>query len=78
MRAVIRKAEEDFSACLVSMPQCDVAVLASTRAGALLERNTARIQEWNNAGYTVRNRDKFRYVIESVTVNRASALQPIR
>ena len=51
------------------MPTCDVETLSATRAGSLLERNKARIQEWNAAGYTVRNRERFRYVIESVTVN---------
>ena len=51
------------------MPQCDVTSLAATRAGPLLERNKARIQAWNAAGYTVRNRERFRFVIESVTVN---------
>ena len=69
VRALIKAATDDFSACLVAMPTCDVATLSATRAGPLLERNKARIQEWNAAGYTVRNRDRFRYVIESVTVN---------
>lgn len=69
MRALIDSAADDFSACLVAMPQCDVASLAATRAGRLLERNKARIAEWNAAGYTVRNRERFRFVIESVTVN---------
>jgi len=30
--------------------------------------NTARITEWNQAGYAVIDRDQFRYVIESVDV----------
>jgi hypothetical protein len=34
----------------------------------LLARNVARINEWNAAGYTVRNRDQFRYVVEEVTL----------
>jgi hypothetical protein len=68
VRAAIDLAQETFSACLVAMPSCDPATLAVARAGDLLERNTARINEWNAAGYTVRNRDQFRYVIEEVTV----------
>ena len=69
VRALINAAADDFSTCLVAMPQCDAASLAATRGGPLLERNKARIQEWNAAGYTVRNRERFRFVIESVTVN---------
>ena len=61
-------AQETFSACLVAMPSCDPSTLAVARAGELLARNVARINEWNAAGYTVRNRDQFRYVIEEVTV----------
>lgn len=72
-RVLIKAATDDFSACLVAMPQCDVASLAATRAGPLLERNKARIQEWNAAGYTVRNRERFRFVIETVTVNAADS-----
>jgi hypothetical protein len=52
------------------MPNCDPSTLAVARAGPLLARNEARINEWNAAGYTVRDRDRFRYVIENV------ALQP--
>lgn len=44
------------------------------RAGPLLERNTDRINEWNAAGYTVRNRDQFRFVIEKVSLS-ASGVQ---
>ncbi len=51
------------------MPQCDPSTLEVTRAGALLERNVSRVQEWNAAGYTVRNRDQFRYVIEAVNLS---------
>lgn len=61
-------ASRTFSACLVAMPTCDTSTLAVARAGALLERNVARINEWQTAGYTVRDRDKFRSVIESVVV----------
>ena len=50
------------------MPSCDPSTLAVARAGDLLARNVARINEWNAAGYTVRNRDQFRYVIEEVTL----------
>lgn len=32
----------------------------------MLERNTARINEWNAAGYALRRADQFRYVIEQV------------
>ena len=66
----IALAQETFSACLVAMPTCDPSTLAAARAGDLLARNTARINEWNADGYTVRDRDNFRYVVESV------ALQP--
>jgi hypothetical protein len=52
------------------MPNCDPSTLAVARAGSLLAQNVARINEWNAAGYTVRDRDKFRYVVENV------ALQP--
>jgi hypothetical protein len=52
------------------MPSCDPSTLAVARAGDLLSQNTARINEWNADGYTVRDRDKFRYVIENI------ALQP--
>jgi hypothetical protein len=67
-RAAIDLAQQTFSACLVAMPTCDPSTLAVARAGDLLARNVSRINEWNSAGYTVRDRDKFRYVIESVTV----------
>jgi hypothetical protein len=70
-------AQETFSACLVAMPSCDPSTLAVARAGDLLSQNTARINEWNADGYTVRDRDHFRYVVESVSLqpdlNRATA-----
>jgi hypothetical protein len=50
------------------MPSCDPSTLSVARAGDLLARNVARINEWNAAGYTVRNRDQFRYVVEKVTL----------
>ncbi len=39
------------------------------RAGDLLARNTTLINEWNSLGYTVRDRDRFRFVVESVVVD---------
>lgn len=69
VRASIALAQQTFSDCLVAMPQCDPATLSVARAGPLLERNAARVQEWNAAGYTVRNRDQFRYVVETLTLN---------
>ncbi len=68
VRAAIALAQQTFSNCLVAMPLCDPATLSVARAGPLLERNTARVQEWNAAGYTVRNRDQFRFVVEGVTL----------
>lgn len=68
IRAAIALAQQSFSDCLVAMPQCDPSTLSVARAGPLLERNVARVQEWNAAGYTVRNRDQFRFVVESVTL----------
>ena len=68
VRAAIDLAQSSFSDCLTAMPTCDPSTLAVARAGGLLERNTARIQEWNSALYTVVDRDQFRYVIESVTL----------
>ena len=62
-------AQASFSAWLVAMPTCDPSTLAVARAGPLLERNTARINEWNAAGYTVRNRDQFRFVIEKISIS---------
>lgn len=68
IRAAVALAEETFSSCLVAMPNCDPQTLAVARGGPLLERNVARIREWNADGQTVRNRDKFRYVVEAVTI----------
>lgn len=69
VRTAIGLAQDSFSACLVAMPACDPATLAVARAGDLLERNVSRIEEWNAAGYTVRDRDRFRYVVESVELS---------
>jgi hypothetical protein len=69
VRAAVAAAVDAFNVCLLALPKCDVAALAATRAGVVLERNAARATEWNNAGYAVRDRDRFRYVIESVTVD---------
>jgi hypothetical protein len=66
VRAAVAAAADAFSACLVALPNCDVATLAATRAGDTLAINTQRITEWNAAGYAIRDRDQFRYVIESV------------
>lgn len=69
VRAAVDLAQATFSACLVAMPACDPATLAVARGGDLLERNSERIEEWNALGYTVRDREAFRYVIESVEVD---------
>lgn len=69
IRAAVALAQQTFSDCLVAMPQCDPSTLSVAREGPLLERNVARVQEWNAAGYTVRNRDQFRYVVETVTLS---------
>jgi hypothetical protein len=66
VRAAVDAAAKAFSACLTALPNCDVASLAATRAGETLAINTKRISEWNAAGYAIRDRDRFRYVIESV------------
>jgi len=66
IRAALATSFADFSDCLTSVPQCDPSILEATRAGALLDANRARIEEWNSAGYTVIDRDQYRYVIESV------------
>lgn len=68
IRAAVALAQQTFSDCLIAMPKCDPTTLSAARAGPLLERNVARIQEWNAAGYTVRNRDRFRFVVESVAL----------
>ena len=67
----VEVAQETFSACLVAMPACDPSTLAVARAGDLLSRKAARIEEWNDLGYTVRDRESFRYVIESVELDSA-------
>jgi hypothetical protein len=53
------------------MPSCAPSTLSVARAGDLLARNVARISEWDAAGYAVRDRDQFRYVIEEVTLERS-------
>ena len=68
VRAALDLAQSSFSDCLTAMPACDPSTLAVARAGDLLKRNVSRIEEWNAAGYTVIDRDQFRYVIESVTI----------
>lgn len=71
IRAALAQSFDDFSACLVSMPTCDPTVLEATQGGDLLAGNVGRIEEWNAAGYTVIDRDQFRYVIEAVEVSEA-------
>ena len=66
-RAIVL-AEDTFSACLVALPHCDPQTLAVARTGQLLARNVALINDWNAQGFAVREREKFRYVIESVTL----------
>lgn len=74
VRAAVDRAVAGFSACLVAMPGCDAASLAATRGDPLLAVNVARVGEWNAAGYTVVDRDQFRYVIEDVELS-ADGLQ---
>jgi len=69
VRDAVARAQATFSACLVALPLCDPATLAVARAGDLLARNTTLIVEWNSLGYTVRDRDQFRFVVESVVVD---------
>lgn len=69
VRAALTQGFRDYSDCLVAMPSCDPTTLAATRAGELLQSNVARINEWNGLGYTVRDREQFRFVIESVQVD---------
>lgn len=66
VRAAVDRAIADFSACLLALPNCDPTTLAATRANPMLALNAGRISEWNLAGYSVIDRDQFRYVIESV------------
>ena len=69
VRAAVDRAIADFSQCLAALPACDVALLAATRADPMLATNSSRITEWNEAGYSVINRDQFRYVIETVELS---------
>lgn len=69
VRAAMVLAQQTFSDCLGAMPTCDPSTLAAARSGELLERNVARIEEWNQLGYAVRDRDQFRFVIEDVTID---------
>ena len=69
VRAALERGFNDFSACLVAMPECDPSILEATRAGQLLERNIERIIEWNEQGYTVRDRDQYGFVIEAIDLN---------
>jgi hypothetical protein len=69
VRAAITAAQSAYSACLIALPACDPSTLTSTRAGPILAVNTKRLNEWISAGYAVRDRDQFRFVIESVGVD---------
>lgn len=69
VREAVALAQSTFSACLTALPMCDPATLEAARAGDLLARNTTLINEWNSLGYTVRDRDRFRFVVESVAVD---------
>lgn len=69
VRAAIDASVAAFSDCLLKMPNCDVATLEATRRGDMLRINTERVTQWNAAGYTVRDRDTFRYVVEQVELN---------
>ncbi len=69
VREAVDASIEAFSACLLALPSCEVAGLETTRRGDLLAVNVQRITEWNAAGYAVRDRDNFRYVIEQVELN---------
>lgn len=69
VRTAVERAIADFSECLVAMPHCDPAMLAATRTDPMLAINTQRISDWNSSGFTVIDRDQFRYVIESVEVS---------
>lgn len=69
IRSTLDQTFNDFSECLTSMPECDPTVLETTRAGELLATNVARIEEWNAAGYTVIDRDQFRFVVEAVELD---------
>lgn len=69
VREAVDASIEAFSACLLALPNCEVAGLEATRRGDLLAVNAQRINEWNAAGYALRDRDNFRYVIEQVELN---------
>jgi hypothetical protein len=78
VRASVDDAVAAFSECVLALPNCDVESLAATRSGELLRINSERISEWSAAGYAIRNRESFRYVIEEVEfapdLTRATAL----
>jgi hypothetical protein len=69
VRTAVDATVRAFSDCLQVLPKCDVNTLTATRRGELLKLNTERITEWNAAGYAVRDREQFRYVIESVALD---------
>lgn len=69
VRAAIDASVAAFSDCLLKMPNCDVATLEATRRGDMLRINSERVTQWNAAGYAVRDRDTFRYVVEQVELS---------
>ena len=71
IRQAIAAATDAFTGCLLALPACDPATLVATRDGPILAINTDRVEEWNAAGYEVRDRDQFRYIIESVEIDPA-------
>ena len=68
VREAVALAQNTFNECLAALPVCDPSTLAVARAGDLLDRNVKLINEWNSSGYAVRDRDQFRYVVESVSI----------
>jgi hypothetical protein len=68
VRAALAASQDAFSECLLALPRCDVATLSATRAGPILDDNIELVTDWNGRGYAVRDRELFRFVIESVEV----------
>ena len=66
IRATLARSFADFRACATALPHCDTSKLADTRAGVLLERNVAKMTEWNAAGYVYKP-GEYRVVVDKVT-----------
>ena len=66
IREAVAPSQTSFTFCLLSLLACDQTSLEVARAGDLRPRKRSSIDEWNSLGYTVRARDRFRYVVESV------------